>query len=39
MMTDAVTETHIFGQVPDTNENIYQLKNIGKTLKIFTRCN
>lgn len=29
-MTDTVTETRIFGQIPDSTDNLYRLKNIGK---------
>lgn len=30
-MTDTLAETHIFGQIPDSSDNLYRLKNIGKT--------
>lgn len=30
-MTDTVNETRIFGQILDSSDNLYRLKNIGKT--------
>lgn len=36
MMTDAVTETIILGRIPDSNDNLYRLKDVGKTRKIST---
>lgn len=35
-MTETVAETRIFGQIPDSSDNLYRLKNIGKTRKGLT---
>lgn len=35
-MTETVAETRIFGQIPDSSDNLYRLKTIGKTRKSLT---
>lgn len=34
-MTETVDESLIFGRIPDSSDNLYRLKNIGKTRESF----